>query len=343
MAKAKETDKGGERRLTVVGKSPPIGDEELRLWLQGHIEENPHLTTAVLARQIGINRARIDQYLAGKYFLPKENGGQGVDPTKSNTEPLIKAYREKIEGTERHGYTNTFVNTRTWWQIQQACTTAIAENAIVVVYGRPGVGKSRGLSQFSIKHMTTVPITILCSRNITPRYFVQKIAKLMGLDDRPTTAKLEDYIAEQLRRGPRPLFIDQANYLHEKSLGTLCYLWEIARVPIVLFGTKQLFDLFMNSRLTEDVRLQLSSRVAMHYPLEGLTVEEVKMIVERVLGKAATDEVVAAVWQATSGEHRRVDMILPRVLEIAEKAKAESGKADLTGVIAKAASRLMTA
>jgi len=332
-------------KLRVVGKAAPVGDEELRLWLAAHIEEHPHLGTPVLARQIGKSRAALDQYLAGKYFLPIENGGQGVDPKRSNIEGLIQAYREKIEGTERHGYSNTFITTRTWYQIQKACSTAVKESVIVVVYGRPGVGKSRCLMQFSVKNMETAPISILCSRNITPRYFVQKIAQAMGLDDRPVTAKLEDRVAEKLRRGPRALFVDQANYLHEKALGTCCYLWEVARIPIVLFGTKDLFDLFMSSRLTEDVRVQLSSRVAMHYPLEGLTIEEVRSIVKRVLGKEATEEVMAAVWKATAGEHRRVDMVLPRVLEIAERKRAElrAGTMSMTQVVQLAASRMMTA
>jgi hypothetical protein len=77
-------------------------------------------------------------------------------------------------------------------------------------------------------------------------------------------AKLEDLVAEKLKRYPRPLFIGQANYLPERSLGTVCHVWEIARAPIVLVGTKELYNLFMNSRMTEDVRAQISSRVAMH-------------------------------------------------------------------------------
>ncbi|HYX72152.1 MAG TPA: AAA family ATPase [Nitrososphaera sp.] len=331
------------QKLAVVGP-PPLYDEELRLWLENHIKEHPHLTPLVLARKdyIGMSRTAIDDYLKGIYFLPVKDGGKGVKESKLET--LIRAYRERVDGTARHGFTNTFVNTRAWQQFQHACTTAINESVIVVVYSKPGVGKSRCLNEFSVQKMTTAAVTVLCSANITVRYFVQKLARSLGLDDRPPTAKLEDNVAEKLKRNPRPLFIDQANYLNERSLGTICYIWEIARVPIVLIGTKDLYELFTTSRLTEDVRAQLSSRVAMHYPLVELAVPEAKGIIQRALGTVATDQVCAQIINATSGIHRHVDMILPRILELMEKYKEKLARGEVTieSLINHAASRLVT-
>jgi hypothetical protein len=69
--------------------------------------------------------------------------------------------------------------------------------------------------------------------------------------------------AEQLRLylGPELVFVDQANYPRERSLGTLCFLWEKRHIPIVLVGAKTLFDNFYQSKLTEDVRGRLTSRI----------------------------------------------------------------------------------
>ena len=332
------------KRLQVVG-GPPPGDEELRLWLSRYIEQHPHHNTTVLAREdyTGISRPALDQFLAGTYFLSKDAGGQGV---KSSTVlDLVRAFREKVEGTTRHGYQQTFNPTRSWVQVQTACNTAIEENVIVVVYGRPGVGKSRCLRQFSLEKMTTQPLTVLCSTNVTARYFVQRLAQGLKLDDRLTTAKLEDIIAEKLKRSPRPIFVDQANYLSEKSLGSVCYIWEIARIPVVLAGTKALYDLFTTSRLTEDVRAQLSSRVAMHYPLAELSTPEAKTIITRALGKHATDDNIAAILSVTQGVYRHVDMLIPRVLQLmkANAQKIERGDLSVEELIARAGSRLMYA
>jgi DNA transposition AAA+ family ATPase len=192
--------------------------------------------------------------------------------------------------------------------------------------------------------MTAVPVTVLCSTNVTPRFFVQKLARSLGLSDRPMTAALEDLIAERLKRTPRPLFVDQANYLDERSLGTICYIWEIARVPVVLVGTRALYDLFTTSRMTEDVRAQLSSRVALHYLRSELSLAEAKAILERGLGDSATDEAIAQIYTVTGGVHRHVDMIVPRILQLKalNDARLASGELTMSEIIAAAGSRLMT-
>jgi DNA transposition AAA+ family ATPase len=331
-----------KEKLKIVGEKP-LYDEGLRQWLENHIKQHPHLTTAVLSRSdhIGMSRTALDAYLEGTYFLPKASGGLGVQASK--LEAMVRAYRERVEGTERHGYTNTFVETRSWLQFQHACATAIGENVIVVVYGKPGLGKSRCLMEFSVRKMSTSPVVILCSANITPRYFVQRLARSLNLDDGPATARLEDNIAEKLKRTPRPIFVDQANYLNEKSLGTICYVWEIARAPIVLVGTQDLYDLFTKSLLTEDVRAQLSSRVAMHYPLAELKLGEAKEIIKRALGADATEEAIAKIFSVTGGVHRHVDMIIPRINELKKinEKRIASGEFSMDDIIDVAGRRLM--
>lgn len=329
--------------LAIVGKA--VGDEDLRVWLDGYIKEHPHLTTAELSRgdHIGMSKTALDAYLNGTYFVPKESGGLGVNPQNTKIETKIRAYRDKVEGTVRHGYRNTFIETRSWQQFQHACKVAIEEQVIVIVYAKPGNGKSRCLQQFSNEKMKTRPIEVLCSPNITTRYFVQKIARSVGVPDHHITARLEDEISKRLKKNVRPLFVDQANYLHEKALGTICYLWETARIPIVLIGTHDLAELFNKSSLTEDVRSQLTSRIAMHYPLMELSKEELKTIVMRVLGDRATPDVVASIYNATLGNHRHLDMILPRLSEMIRKNEPalDAKEIQVTDLVDRATSRLM--
>lgn len=332
------------KKVKIAGEEP-IWDEDLRLWLQKHINEHPHHTTEILSRSyyIGVARSALDAYLEGTYFLTKEQGGQGVNPKNSNIENSIRAFRISVEGTVRHGYANSFVETCTWAQLQTACRTAISENVIVVVHGRPGVGKSRCLNEFATRHMTTAPIVVLCSSLTTTRFFAQKLARALKLDEGQTTAGLEDAIAEKLKRYPRPLFIDQANYLGESALGMLCYIWEVARIGIVLSGTKDLYNLFSSSRLTEGVRAQIASRVAVHYLLTELSVSQAKALIKRALGSEASDEAVTLVCNITGRIHRHVDMIMPRILELknAYKKELESEEMTIMDVIRIAGSRLM--
>jgi DNA transposition AAA+ family ATPase len=331
-------------KLKIVGDKP-LWDEELRSWLEKYIAEYPHHTPEILARShyIGLPRVILDEYLEGSYFLPKQAGGKGHKSEGSRVEPFIRRFRESIEGPLRHGYTRTFIQTRAWNCMQSACETAIREKAVVVVYGKPGVGKSRCLLEFARRNMLTAPVFVLCSRNVTYSYFAKRLARGIGLSDSAITPKLEENAAEKLRRYPRPLFIDQANYLCEKGLGTVCYIWESANVPVVLTGTKRLYDTFMSSHLIEDVRAQLSSRIALYYELPGLSVQEAKTIIERGLGDIATDEVVALICNVTGGIHRHIDMIIPRVLDLMERNKEQIAQRELTikDIISTASSRLM--
>lgn len=333
-------------QLKIVGGASSVGDEKLRLRLEKYIEHHPHLTTAVLGRSdhIGVSRTALDAYLNGTYFTPKESGGLGVNPKNTQIETKIRSYLDKVEGVVKDGFTTTFLETRSWMQFQHACKTAIEEKVIVVVYAKPGVGKSRCLQEYKTERMTTMPIDILCSANITTKHFIQKIARAVGVDDRQSTAQLEDVVAEKLKRGiPRPLFVDQANYLNEKALGTICYLWELTKIPIVLIGTKDLYELFTTSRLTEDVRAQLSSRVAMHYPLMELSLPEVKTICRKALGPNATDATVAKVFNITNGNHRHLQMLLPR-LNASAKANAgslDTGEILMENLVEQAASKIM--
>ena len=311
-----------------------------------YVKDHQHLTTPILSRtdHTGVSRTALDAYLKGTYFLPKAQGGMGINPANSQTENKIRAYRDKVEGAVRGGDRNTYLETRLWQQFQYLCNTAITQSSIVVGYGKPGVGKSRALQQYKTEKLTTMPIEILCSRNITPKYFAEKIAIELGVDTRVPLAKLEDMIADKLKKGSqRLLIVDQANYLDEKALGTVCYLWEKTRMPIVLIGTKDLFDLFMKSSLTEDVRVQLSSRISWHCAFSELSIEELKSIVHAMLGRWATNEVVKQIYDLTHGNHRHLEMILPRVAAILDKNtdELESGNVPVEMLVQKAAKRIM--
>ncbi|HKO43377.1 MAG TPA: AAA family ATPase [Pyrinomonadaceae bacterium] len=338
------TNGHAQRKLQTAG--PPPGDEGLRKWLENFIKENPHLTTAALARgdHIGVSRTALDQFLEGTYFLSKDLGGSGVKPETSKIERQIRAYRERVEGTVREGYANTFLQTRCYQTMVDAWAVAMTENVIVVPYGPPGIGKSRSVLELCVKRSLTRPIVILCSRNINVRYLAQRLALEAEVSDKGSIPRLEDLIADKLKKYPRPLIVDQANYLNERGLGTICHIWERARIPVMLTGTVDLFNLFMKSDLTQDVRAQLSSRVAWHIALPTLLDGEVKAIVKRALGDAATDEMVSQIMKATGGIHRHVDMIFPRINHLKKKneAKLQAGTITMEAIVATAGARIMT-
>lgn len=171
-----------------------------------------------------------------------------------------------------------------------------------------------------------------------------EISRIIGAPWRHTIAFTEGEIVRILGSYPRPIFVDQANYLNEKSLGTLCYIWEKTKVPIVLVGTKDLYTEFTQTTATEDVRAQISSRVTMYYQLSELSIAEAKAILQGGLEKYATDQVVAEIYNITAGVYRHIEMIIPRIRELIalNKEELESGEATMNDIIKIAGSRLAT-
>ncbi len=338
-----------EAKLNIVGGGKDVGDEELRQWLENYIADHPHLTTVVLSRSdhIGYSRPTLDAYLNGTYFLPKVGGGLGVNPKNTSLEEKIRNYREKVDGAVRSGVRLGFSETILWQKFQYLCKLAVEEKLICLGYGSPGVGKSVAIGKYKIGKMTTMPIEILCSPNITAKYFAQKLAMELKLSPHHPIALLEDMICERLssKRVPRLIIVDQGNYLDIKAIGTICYIWEKTRTPIVLLGTKKLFDLFMKSTETEDIRAQLISRVGWHCVFDELADFEVKSIVRHLLGDRASDAVVKKFFEITRGNHRYLDMLLPRVHSSIKKNEEAIEKGDFTleEIIDDASTRLMVA
>ncbi len=71
---------------------------------------------------------------------------------------------------------------------------------VVVVYGRPGVGKSRCLIEFCLREMTVAPVSIMCSRNVTARYLLSKLAESLRLYDGHSTASLRAELAASSKK-----------------------------------------------------------------------------------------------------------------------------------------------
>ena len=66
-------------------------------------------------------------------------------------------------------------------------------------------------------------------------------------------------------------------------------------------GDQTLFENFYQSKLTEDVRGQLTSRIALLYLLPELTKVETEAILRHALGEEVTNEMVEQIHQGLAG------------------------------------------
>lgn len=342
---------GSATKIRPMGDSRPW-DEELRAWLEAYMSAHPHLTpdrlasSDYLSRREPVSPALITQYVQGKYFLPKELGGQGVRWTPENKiERVVRAFRQDVESELYLPAAQRFEETDTWRRVQYACDLALREGCIVVIYGHYGVGKSRSLAEFCDRHMRSRPVSVLCSGVTTARSLTATLAERMRVSPRGSLAQVLDRTAERFRSLRRPLFVDQANYLDRRAISCITHIWEVAKpLGVVLAGTPTLYDTLVSPSAlgTSDERGQLTSRIRFLLPVGGLSVEEVHRIVApRMEGWSERDSQI--LHEVVGGNHRRLAMCLNDLAALwaRHRSAVQAGRYTPRQIIERATDRLL--
>jgi hypothetical protein len=96
-------------------------------------------------------------------------------------------------------------------------------------------------------------------------------------------------------------------------------------------------------RLTEDVRGQLNSRIALHYLLPELEQAETRAILQKALGPDVTEDVIILIHSVTGGVFRSVDTMILRLLELRQRneKKLADRRVKMQDLVKTAARRLM--
>src|SRR6185295_19936234 len=85
-------------KLQVVNKKAQW-DENLRLWLEKFMKDNPEIKPAELARQIGVSRTMLIDYVNCKYLGVMDPKTGNIRTTEnSKIERTLRAYRARVDG-----------------------------------------------------------------------------------------------------------------------------------------------------------------------------------------------------------------------------------------------------
>lgn len=157
-----------------------------------------------------------------------------------------------------------------------------------VVHGEPGEGKSTAVA-FAVIETRGAFIRARASWTMTSMY--DAICHGLGLPTHPHSARMLDAIIERLADAPRPLFIDEADYLTRpyqsgpELLDALRDIYDLAQVPVVLIGHADFPQKIGGPRYSRFFR-----RVTQWVPFTGLGVRDV----QRAVGALAEVEVEGA-------------------------------------------------
>lgn len=142
--------------------------------------------------------------------------------------------------------------------------------AMALFSGQAGLGKTTA-GAFLFGHADGV--LVRCLKSDTMGTLLETLAQELGLDKRQRKADMIKFIVKELSLTGRPVFIDEADYLADKTevLETIRDIYDLAQVPIILIGYEHLPKKI--KRLP-----QLFSRISQHVKFQKADFEDIRIM-----------------------------------------------------------------
>ncbi|MDC9594299.1 AAA family ATPase [Xenorhabdus sp. IM139775] len=216
------------------------------------VVENDGMTYSNIARESGLSGTALSQFMNESYRGDNDNVASKLTIWLEN----------RTRRTTEMPAAPDFVQTKTVRQIWSALQYAQIAQCISVIYGSPGVGKTKSLQQFASDRPNVWMITVSPSRASLSECLYE-LALELGIGDAPRRAgQLGRSVRRKLRGTSGLLIIDEADHLDYPVLEELRILQEDTGIGLALVGNHQVYSKLTggNSRNVDFARL--FSRIA---------------------------------------------------------------------------------
>lgn len=182
-----------------------------------------------------------------------------------------------------------------------------------LIYGQPGLGKTTAVTWY-INRVNGVYVRAM--RCCTPLSLLKDICEELELSVPRTSRDAIRAITQAMAADNRPLFIDEADYLMDRSdlVETVRDIHDVSTVPVILIGMKDIAKKLKSYP-------QFESRVMKWVAFEGCSFEDARLIADDMCeGFKVADDLLTKLLTDANREIRRIVVGLYQ-LEKAAKAK----------------------
>lgn len=194
----------------------------------------------------------------------------------------------------------------------QIIEQAAAENApaMGMFSGPAGFGKTTAGAYLFV---AADGVLLRCLRSDTISTFLERLAMELGLEKRQRKADMINFIVKELAMTNKPLFIDEADYLADKTevLETIRDIYDLSGVPIILIGYEHLPKKV--KRLE-----QLHSRISQHVAFQKADMQDVQIMAKQLVEEVTiADDLLSELLVQAQGNLRRITTGLATIEKLA--------------------------
>jgi DNA transposition AAA+ family ATPase len=290
-----------------------------------------HLTRQQMAELIDVRCHSLAKYLDN---LP--------GCSKESVEAVLRAYFLKLERVEARAKRPEFIPTLTANLILEKLAEADERQALALLYGLPGVGKTFAIEEFvdrvEKQNNPEKPEVLLVTAHSasTPKSLMAALCLQVGIPHQATASTLAESLVRKLQTGHYLIIVDEANHLNIEAMELLRYVYDLGRLGVVLVGTLRLYEIFTDGSRPAGELEQLWSRVGICELLPGLTEYEARQVIQKTLGRIP-EITTKQILRQTGNSIRR----LARLLEHLRELKELNGDRDLADLIPVAGESLL--
>jgi hypothetical protein len=190
-----------------------------------------------------------------------------------------------------------------------------------LLWGRPGEGKSTAIAHLVTKHRG---VHLRANRTWTMTAMLQALMRELGLPVMSRRTPMLELGVQRLAEEPRPLFVDEADYLtgdKGQMLDVLRDLYDLSGVPVILIGMQDFAH-----RLTMMGGGRFRRRISQWVEFDGLRIEDTRLVAETLSEVRLTDDLVGALHERCDGNIGKIVIGLSRI----EAAARRRGMGEVT-------------
>ena len=291
---------------------------DIRAELRDLMETNNY-SIAFVATATGIAKSTISMWLNGTYTGKNDK----ITDAMNN---FIQRERERNVDNDLPFCEITIVNYIS--EIARLCHT---QGKIGVCVGRAGLGKTVAVKKYTKEHQDS--ILIESDSGYTAKSLLKEIHRRLGLSSKGSVYDLMSEVVRKLNQSGRLLIIDEAENLPYRALEITRRIHDKTGVGVLLIGRSILLDNLKGFNNQYD---QLYSRVKYTKTIEGLTIDDVELILKTVGQDIKTSNTYL---HYSDRNTRRLEHLISHSISIARF----NGKAEVDDAVIKQTSKLLMA